>query len=66
MEVIPHQAISKRFGHRRDVFGVKLHEIGVVALFDKDVRPVDPTIIDVVVDAGFKGNDGLHRLSSTF
>jgi hypothetical protein len=41
MKVIIQQAISKRVGNGRNVFGVQFEEVTKVAIFNKEVLPVD-------------------------
>jgi hypothetical protein len=51
MEMIPQQAIGIRFGYRFDVAGVELEEIPIVALLNKEILPVDASVVDVVIPA---------------
>ena len=59
--MISHQAVGKGVGDRLDVASVEFEEIGIVALFDKDVFAVVAARLDVVILAAFKwdGHGGL-------
>lgn len=60
MKMILEQAIRKRLGNRLEIFGVQLHEIAIVAGFDKDIFAIDPAAIDMKELVGYKGGEFLH------
>ena len=49
MEMISEQAICKGFRNRINVFGVQIHEVGVIAFLNKNILTVVAAIIDVIV-----------------
>ena len=48
MKMVSQQAIGEGIGDGFDIFGVQLHEVGVVALFAEDVFAVVAAVVDVV------------------
>lgn len=55
MEMIAEQAVGKGFRNGFNMVGIQFHEIMIVPFFDKQVFPVIPAIVDMVILAGDEG-----------
>ena len=53
--MIAEQAVGKGFRNGFNMVGIQLHEIVIVPFFDKQVFPVIPAIVDMVILAGDEG-----------
>ena len=59
MEVIWHQAVSIGFRNRQNMFSVKAHEVGIIALLNKEILAVIAAVVNVVIlskQEGFMGH----------
>ena len=60
MEMVPQQAVGERIRDRLDVPSVQVHEVGVIALFDKNILAVDSAIVDVIVSVEEEWSGAAH------